>query len=237
MTPRPALHSRATTRSSVLSAREHVVDHRLAVEADRHAAAVADVAEDDGEVLGRVPFGAVGDGVRRAGRGRDRELGDAVDELLAALAIGDQVGDRDLLQAVLSRRRRRPRPALDRAVVVDEFGEHADRRQPGQPAEVDRRLGVTGAHQHAALARDQRKDVAGPDEIVGAGIGIGEGAHRVAALLGRDAGGEAVAEVDRDGEGGAERRVVVGDHRVEMQAARLVARSAARRRCRWCGGR
>ena len=33
-----------------------------------------------------------------------------------------------------------------------------------------------------------------------------------------------MADVDRDGEGGAERRVVVGDHRREMQPARVFQR-------------
>ena len=114
--------------------------------------------------------------------------------------------------------------ALDRAVVVDQLGEHADRLEAGQPAEIDRRLGVAGAHEHAAVAGDQRKDVAGADEIGGADIGVGERADGVAALLGGDAGGQAVAEIDRDGEGGAERGVVVGDHRLQLQAARRLAR-------------
>ena len=52
---------------------------------------------------------------------------------------------------------------------------------------------------------------------------IGERAHGVAALLGRDAGRHAVFDVDRDGEGGAERRVVHRHHRRELQAARFVA--------------
>ena len=86
---------------------------------------------------------------------------------------------------------------------------HADRRQPGEPAEVDRRLGMAGAHEHAAILGDQRKDVAGADEIAGAHIAVGERAHRVGALLGRDAGRQPVPDVDRDREGGAERRVVL----------------------------
>ena len=63
----------------------------------------------------------------------------------------------------------------------------------GEPAQVDRGLGVARAHQHAALLGDQRKDVAGADEIARAHVVVGERAHRVAALLGRDAGGHARA--------------------------------------------
>ena len=91
-----------------------------------------------------------------------------------------------------------------------------------QPAKIDAGLGMAGAHQHAALARDQRKHMAGPHEIGGAAVVVGERAHGVAALLGRDAGGQPMAHVDRDGEGGAERRVVLRHHRIEMQPARLL---------------
>ena len=116
-----------------------------------------------------------------------------------------------------------PGPAHHRAVVVHQFRQHADRRQAGEPAQIDAGFGVAGAHQHAAVLGDQRKDVAGPHEIGGAAVAVGERAHRVGALLGRDAGGQAVADVDRDGEGGAERRVVRRHHRIEMQPPRLVA--------------
>ena len=163
---------------------------------------------------------------------------DALDQLLAPLAIGDQVGDRHLLQAVARGEGRDLGAAHDGAVVVDEFGEHADRRQLRQAAEVDRGLGVAGAHQHAALAGDQREDVARADEIVGAGVRIGE---RADGQLQRSSAEmpvvSAVAEIDRDGEGGAERRIVVGDHRVEVQAARLGPRQRRADDAAWCGGR
>ena len=50
----------------------------------------------------------------------------------------------------------------------------ADRLERGEPAQIDRRLGMAGAHQHAAILGDQREDVAGPDEIGGAVIAVGE---------------------------------------------------------------
>ena len=150
------------------------------------------------------------------------EFADPLDQLVAALPVGDQFGDRDLRELVLLREGGDLRPAHHRAVVVHQFGQHADRRQAGEPAEIDAGFGMAGAHQHAALARDQRKHVAGAHEIGGAAVVVGERAHGVAALLGRDAGGEAVAHVDRDGEGGAERRVVLRHHRIEMQAARVL---------------
>ncbi len=115
------------------------------------------------------------------------------------------------------------RPDHHRAVVVGELADHRRRLEAGEPTKIDRRLGVAGAHQHPALARDQRKDVAGADEVARAHVGVGERPHGVAALLGRYAGRHAVLDVDRDGEGGAKRRVVHRHHRRQLQSARVIA--------------
>ena len=66
--------------------------------------------------------------------------------------------------------------------------------------------------------------MAGADEIGGAIVAVGERTHRVGALLGGNAGGEPVAHVHRHGESGAERRVVQGDHGIEMKALGLLHR-------------
>ena len=64
--------------------------------------------------------------------------------------------------------------------------------------------------------------MAGPHEIARAHIAVGERADRVGPLLGGNAGGEAMPDIDRDGEGGAERRIVRADHRREVQPLRVV---------------
>ncbi len=86
---------------------------------------------------------------------------------------------------------------MTRAVIVHELGEHADRLEAGQTAQIDAGFGMAGAHQHAALARDQRKDMAGTHEVGRADIAVGESAHRVGALFGGNAGGQAMLDVDR----------------------------------------
>ena len=106
-----------------------------------------------------------------------------------------------------------------RAVIVGEFADHAHRRQVRELAQVDGRFRVARAHEHAAILGNEREDVAGADEIGRAHVVVGERAHGVRALLGGDAGGQPMLHVDRDGEGGAQRRVVRGDHRIEAQAA------------------
>ena len=63
----------------------------------------------------------------------------------------------------------------------------------------------------------------GADEIGASGIVVGQRPDRRGALLGRDAGRRAVPVIDRDRERGAVDRVVVGDHRREVQPARGLA--------------
>jgi len=59
------------------------------------------------------------------------------------------------------------RPPRHRAVGIHDLAQHAGRPQRREPAQVDCRLGVAGARQHAAALRAQRKDVPGPREVRG----------------------------------------------------------------------
>ena len=196
-----------------LGAAEHVLEHVGAVQPGRHIGAVADIAVDKGVMVHLVERGHIGIAGELADLARDLELGDPGHELFARLAVGDQIGDRNPLQRVLLGKGRDLRPAHDRAVVVDQFANRRHRLDLGEPAQIDRRLGMAGAHQDAAILGDQRKDVAGPDKIAAAGIAVGEVADRRGAVFGRDAGRRAVPVIDRDGKGGAVDRVAVGDHR------------------------
>ena len=166
----------------------------------QHVLAVADAAMDEGHVIDRIERREKGVAGQRADLGFDRKLAGALDQLVAGLAIGDQFRDRDALQFVLLGKGGELGPAHHRAIIVHQFGKHADRRQAGEPAQIDARFGVARAHQHAALFRHQRKDVAGPHEIRSPAIAVGERPHGIGALFGGNAGGETVADVDRDGE-------------------------------------
>ena len=116
------------------------------------------------------------------------------------------------------------RPAHHRAVIIDQLADRRHRLEAGEPAEIDRRLGMARAHQHPAILGDQRKDMARPDKIGAAGIAVRQIADRRGAVVGRDAGRGAVAVIDRNGKGGAVDRIIVGDHRRQMQAARDLGR-------------
>jgi hypothetical protein len=92
---------------------------------------------------------------------------------------------------------------------------------------------MAGAHEHPAFARDEREDVARTHEIGRADIAVGEIARRQRAVLGRDARRRAMLEIDGHREGRGMRRVVVGDHRVEVQPLGVLA---SHRRANDAGG-
>ncbi len=148
---------------------------------------------------------------------RDARLRHATHELLAVPAVTDEVGDRDQHEAVLLGEALEVGEALHRAVVVDDLRQHARRVATGEPGEVDRRLGVAGTLEHAAVAVAQREDVAGPRQVARVGGGLDQRAHRRAAIGRRDAGGRPVLGVDRDGERGALALGVVGARHHQRQ--------------------
>ena len=96
----------------------------------------------------------------------------ALDDRLGAPAIGDQVRDgADLQPMELGEGHQigQPRHA---AIIVHDLADRAGRVQPGQSGDVDGRLGMAGADQHAAVAGLQRKDMARGRQIVAAAIRV-----------------------------------------------------------------
>ena len=98
-----------------------------------------------------------------------------------------------------------------------DLADHARRVQPGEAGDVDRRLGMAGADEHAAVARDQREDVARRDDMLGALAGVDRDRDRAGAVGGGDAGGDALARLDRGGEGGFEAGAVGAAHRLQAE--------------------
>ena len=65
--------------------------------------------------------------------------------------------------------------------------------------------------------------MAGAREVARLHIAIGERMHGGCAFLRRNAGGQAFAIVDRYGEGGAERCIIMRHHGIELEAAGIFA--------------
>ena len=164
---------------------------------------------------------AVGDGSKLSELGRKPHRHHALDELLGAPAILDEVGHGDHLQFVALAEAREIGDACHRPVVVHDLADDACRDHAREPGEVDRRLGLARAPEDAASLRAQRKDVARLHEVVGHRAGVDRDLDRACPVVSRDPGRNAFARLDRDREGGAERRLVVVGHgpQVELVAA------------------
>lgn len=84
--------------------------------------------------------------------------------------------------------------------------------------QVDAGLGVAPAGEHAAVDGSERQNVAGLEEGLAGGGGVGELAGGQGAVVGRDAGGGAVREVDGDGVGGAVPVRALGAHEGKVES-------------------
>ena len=137
-------------------------------------------------------------------------------------AIGDQVGDRADLQAVQLGERHQVRQPGHGAVVVHDLADHAGRVQPGQRARCrpPPRCGRRGPARRRRAPPAGRR---GPGRRCRRGpcVGIDGDGDGAGAVGGRDAGGDALARLDRHGEGGADGAV--------RSAAPSAAGEAARR--------
>jgi hypothetical protein len=103
------------------------------------------------------------------------------------------------------------------AVVAHDLADDGGGAQAGEAGQVDRALGVAGADQDAAGLGAQREDVAGADDVGGAEVLVAGDADGLGAVGRGDAGGDAAAGLDRDGEGGAHVAGVGGDHHRQAQ--------------------
>ena len=192
------------------------------MEPDRNRLAGGHVAEHKRQLFHLVEGRHIGKAPGLADRRLDVELRGLLHQPLAALAVGDEVGHRDDLEAMFAREGEVLRTALHRAVIVDELADHACRMKSSEFHEVDRGFRMARSHQHATRLGDEREDVPGPHEVIRHHVAVGQRMAGRRALLGRDPGGEAVLVVDRDGEGSSHRRVVHGHHGVELQPPRIL---------------
>ena len=144
-------------------------------------------------------------------------LGNAIDQLLALAAILDQLLDGDDLQVVLPCQivELVARGAL--AAVGQHFAKNARGLKPGHAGQVNRRLGMPGPAKHPPFFGDQRRDVAGAEEIVRLAGGIDDGQDRGGPLLGGNAGTHA-AMIDGNREIRSQGGRIILHHGVEIES-------------------
>ena len=196
---------------------EDVAGQALGVDADEHVLLTVHLALDERDVVLAGEDLAERDGGELAVGGRQADGGHALDELLRAAPVLDQVLDRDQLDPVALAVRDQVGHARHRPVLVHDLADDAGRVEAREPREVDRGLGLARALEDAAGARAQREDVARLDEVVRALARVDRDLDRARAVGGRDPGRHAFARLDRDRERGLERRLVVVRHRLEAE--------------------
>ncbi len=191
----------------------------------------------------------VADGLELAERGRQAGRDDPLDQLVVSPAVGDQILDRDHLQAVALDVGDQVGHTRHRPVVVHHLADHASRVQPGEPREIDAGLGVAGPLEHAARLGLQGVDMPGLAEVRRSRSRVDRDLDRVGPVVGRDPGRDTLAGLDRDRERCLEGRLVLRGHQVQAElvapvggqrqadpAARLLGHEVDRRRCRELGG-
>ena len=189
-----------------------------------HALCGVPLALDQGQVHGLARLVAEGVHGELAERRGDLARSHLVHQRLGAAAVFDQVGDRADLDAVLGRKQLQVGQAGHGAVVLHHLADHGGGAAAGHGGQVAAGLGVAGAHEHAAIHRLQREDVAGLHQVGSLGVGGHGGLHGARAVGGADAGGHALGRLDGDGEGGAHLGAVARHHGRQAQALAAFAR-------------
>ena len=137
--------------------------------------------------------------------------------LLAPVPVLDQGGDGHQRQAVTGGEFTQLGLARHRAVLVEDLADDRRGPQASQGGEVDRRLRVPGALQHAAGTGAERENVAGLDKFVRPGVRMGQQGDRARAVEGADARRDPLGRVDRHREGGAHGLAVLLHHGIDPQ--------------------
>ena len=140
-------------------------------------------------------------------------------QVIVAAAVGDEIADRADLKPVQLREADEVGQARHGAIFLHDLADHARRVEPGKARDIDRGLGMARAHQHTAIARTQREHMPGRRDILRALARVDGHRHRAGAVMGGNAGGHALARLDRHGEGGLVARRVMRGH--QRQAERV----------------
>ena len=203
------------------------------MDAHEHVLGAVDVALHERDVRLAGQLLAERDRRELAELGRQPHGGAALDELLVAAAVLDEVGDGDHLQPVPLAVRRRGRAT--RAIVPSSFMISQTTPDGLSPARRARSTAASVWPMRSStppgFARSG-KTCPGCTRSCARRVGMDRDLDRVAAVGGGDAGRHAFARLDRDGERRAERRLVVVGHRPQAELGRRAPRSGRGRSAR-----
>src|SRR5262245_1952163 len=145
---------------------EDVAGQAFRVGAHEHALLAGGVAAHERDVLLAAQDLPICDRLELAVLRRHPHRDHALDELLGAPPVLDQVGDGDHLDLVPVAELGEIRHPGHRPVLVHDLADDARGDEPGELREIDRRLRLAAAVKHATGPGAEREDMAGLDEIV-----------------------------------------------------------------------
>ena len=162
---------------------EDVFNELLTMDSHRHRPVAVDPSKHQREMFRVFEFSLVSKGLGGADGRIDAELPNPFDQLLTSLSIGNHVRNGDDFQLVLGGELEELRQSLDRAIVIDHLGQQAHWWTTGKHRQIDSGFSVSRTHQHSALARDQRENVARTNEVPGANVAAGERQDGISTFL------------------------------------------------------
>ena len=143
---------------------------------------------------------------------RQPRAADALDEPLGPAPVRDQISDRQHRQPVPTGELDELGKSCHGAVVGRDLAYDGCRRETGHIGQVDRRLGVPSAFEHAATLIRQWEHVPRLDQTPRIGTLLREGTNRQGSVAGRDPS-RAFSVVDTHVEGSPMRVATASDHR------------------------
>ena len=191
---------------------EDVAGEAMGMDADQRGSRPVQVAAHQGDVLIVIHIARIGDDAEIAVARGKNGFCYAAHVTLVLHAVADQVRDREHFQVVLVAKFVELRDARHGPVFVHDFADDGGRIEPGDARKINACFGLTGSDKHPAVARPQRKDVAGPRQILRPRLRINGGKNSDRPVGGADAGGDAQASIDSFREGRAVHRSVNRRH-------------------------
>src|SRR5215813_3571591 len=149
----------------VYDAPEDVSEQTVRMHADEDSVALFDIALHKRDMSFAAHLIFEGRYVELPINGGHAGLSGEFDQNFILHSITDQVGDRDDLQVVQSRKLFKLRQAGHCAVVVHYFADDACRSESRDAGYIDACFGLSGTNEHASAPSAQRKSMAGSRQI------------------------------------------------------------------------
>ena len=206
-------HGLMELRATIATAgTEDIAGEAFAVNADENIFLSGHFATNEGEMMLAIDFGTIEVKGEIAVIGWEVHDLDPFDQFFAGAAILDEIGDRADFEAILFGEFQKLRQACHGAVLAHDFANDADWTTPSEFHEVDGRLGVAGALEHASRPRAQGKDMPGLNKVLGHCGRIGHDFDGRGPVGGADPGGDTFRGIDADLEVGLKRFAILSDH-------------------------